>query len=520
MTRRPLPLRRAARLAPAILAALLAQGCVSMAPQYVRPAAPVAAVYPGQAASATPGATARDAAQIGWRDYFTDPVLQGLIDAALAYNRDLRVALLRVEEARALYGIQRADQFPTIGAQAEGARARTPGDLNLTGQPQVTSQYQVGVGMAAWELDFWGRVRSLKDAALENYLASDAAAKAATLSLVTQVADSYLSLRELDERLALTRATIASREESLRIFRRRFEVGSISKLDLTQVETLWQQARALGAELEQARATQAHALELLTGEPLALPLPRAGLDDDSVMRDLPAGLPSDLLANRPDIVAAEHQLRAANANIGAARAAFFPRITLTGAFGTASAELDGLFGGGSRAWNFAPSLDLPLFDAGRRGANLDLAEVRRDQAVAGYERAIQSAFKDVADALSARRWLAEQVQVLRATVQAQSERARLAKLRYDHGASPYLEVLDAQRDLLAAQQALVQTRRALLAARVGLYAALGGGTRVATPAAPSPQAASAPPAGRATPDRAGAAPAATAPAPINTGYAP
>ncbi|CAB3841999.1 efflux transporter outer membrane subunit [Achromobacter sp. CF-sbj1-Ac2-l] len=483
MTRRPLSRWRAARLAPVALAVLLAQGCVSMAPQYARPAAPVAAAYPDQAA--TPGGAALSAARVDWRGYFTDPVLQGLIGDALAHNRDLRVALLRVEEARALYGIQRADQFPTIGLRADGTRARTPGDLNVTGQPQVASQYQAGVGMAAWELDFWGRVRSLKDAALENYLASDAAAEAATLTLIAQVADSYLSLRELDERLALTRATIASREESLRIFRRRYEVGSISKLDLTQVETLWQQARALGADLEQARATQAHALELLTGQPLTLPLPRAGLDDDSVMRDLPAGLPSDLLTNRPDIVAAEHQLRAANANIGAARAAFFPRITLTGAFGTASAELDGLFGSGSRAWNFAPSIDLPIFDAGRRGANLDLAEVRRDQAVASYERAIQGAFKDVADALSARRWLAEQVQVLRATVDAQAERARLAKLRYDHGASPYLEVLDAQRDLLAAQQTLVQTRRALLSARVGLYAALGGGTQARAAAQPA-----------------------------------
>lgn len=477
MTRRPLPAWHAARLAPAALAVLLMQGCVSMAPTYERPALPVASTYsePSQAEAGI------NAARVGWRSYFTDPVLQGLITEALANNRDLRQALLRVEEARALYGIQRADQFPTIGVQAEGARSRTPGDLNLTGQPMVGSQYQAGVGMASWELDFWGRVRSLKDAALENYLASDAAARAATLSLIAQVADSYLTLRELDERLALTRETIASRGESLRIFRRRYEVGSISKLDLTQVETLWQQARALGAELEQARATQAHALEQLVGKPLDLPLPKAGLDDDAVMLDLPAGLPSDLLTQRPDIVAAEHQLRAANANIGAARAAFFPRITLTGAFGTASAELNGLFGSGSGAWSFAPSLDLPIFDAGRRSATLDLADVRRDQAVARYEQSIQSAFKDVSDALAARHWLAEQVQVLRATVAAQSERARLAKLRYDHGASPYLEVLDAQRDLLTAQQALVQTRRALLSARVGLYAALGGGTHADAP---------------------------------------
>lgn len=478
MTRCPLPVKTALRIAPAMLALLMAAGCVSMAPPYSRPALPVPAAY--DAPAARPAELA--ASHIPWRTYFSDPALQALIDTALVNNRDLRTALARVQEARALYGIQRADQFPTVGVQADGTRARVPGDLNLTGQPQVSSQYQVGLGLASWELDFWGRVRSLKDAALQNYLATDAAAQAATLSLITQVADSYLTLRELDERLELTRETIASRAESLRIFRRRFEVGAISKLDLTQVETLWQQARALGADLERIRAEQAHALALLVGAPLNLPVQAEPLDDTAVMRELPAGLPSDLLVNRPDIVAAEHQLQAANANIGAARAAFLPSITLTGAFGTASAELDGLFSGASRAWNFAPSISLPIFDAGRRQSALDLAEARRDQAVAGYEKTIQAAFRDVSDALSARHWLAEQVEVLRATVAAQTERARLAQLRYDHGASPYLEVLDAQRDLLAAQQTLVQTRRALLSSRVGLYAALGGGTQASASA--------------------------------------
>lgn len=473
MTRCPLPVKPALRIAPAMLALLMAAGCVSMAPPYSRPALPVPAAYDAPA----PRPAELAASHISWRTYFSDPALQALIDTALANNRDLRTALARVQEARALYGIQRADQFPTVGVQADGTRARVPGDLNLTGQPQISSQYQVGLGLASWELDFWGRVRSLKDAALQNYLATDAAAQAATLSLITQVADSYLTLRELDERLELTRETIASRAESLRIFRRRFDVGAISKLDLTQVETLWQQARALGADLERIRAEQAHALALLVGAPLTLPVQKQPLDDAAVMRELPAGLPSDLLANRPDIVAAEHQLQGANANIGAARAAFLPSITLTGAFGTASAELDGLFSGASRAWNFAPSISLPIFDAGRRQSALDLAEARRDQAVAGYEKTIQAAFRDVSDALSARHWLAEQVEVLRATVAAQTERARLAQLRYDHGASPYLEVLDAQRDLLAAQQTLVQTRRALLSSRVGLYAALGGGTQ-------------------------------------------
>lgn len=472
----------AARLVPAALAALLVTGCASLAPEYQRPALPVPAAY-GEASAAAAAQPLDTAALIPWQSYFSDPALRGLISTALDHSRDLRGALLRVEEARALYGIQRSDLFPSIDVQADGSRARVPGDLNLTGQPQVSSQYQVGAGMASWELDFWGRVRSLNDAALQDYLATEAAARAATLSLIAQVADGYLSLRALDERLDLTRETIESRAESLRIFRRRFEVGAISKLDLTQVETLWQQAKALGTELEQTRAAQAHALELVVGAPLDLPPHQTRLDDNAVMYALPAGLPSDLLVNRPDIVAAEHRLRAANANIGAARAAFFPTITLTGAFGTASAELDGLFAGGSRAWNFAPSISLPIFDAGRRQADLDLAETRRDLAVANYEQTIQAAFRDVSDALSARRWLADQVDVLRATVTAQSERARLAQLRYDHGASPYLEVLDAKRDLLAAQQQLVQTRRALLSSRVGLYAALGGGTQALSPAA-------------------------------------
>ncbi len=469
------------RLLSLAISASLLSGCMSLAPEHTRPPLPVAAAF---AQPAAPVSAAMPAAAVDWQSFYTDPELRGLIARALINNRDLRMAVLRVEEARAAYGIQRADQFPTLGLAADAVRQRTPGDLSITGQPLTASQYQVGVGMASWELDFWGRVRNLKDAALENYLATDAARQAATLSLIAQVADSYLTLRELDERLALTRATIASREESLRIFRRRFEVGAISKLDLTQVETLWQQAKALGAELERTRAAQAQALQELVGQPIDLPEARAALDDDALMRELPAGLPSDLLTNRPDIVAAEHQLRASNANIGAARAAFLPQITLTGAFGTASSQLDGLFDSGSLAWNFAPSINLPIFDAGRRQANLELAQARQQQAVAQYEKSIQTAFREVADALSARYWLAEQVKVLRATVDAQAERERLARLRYDHGASPFLEVLDAQRDLLEAQQQWVRTRRALLSSQVALYAALGGGTQ-AQPAGPA-----------------------------------
>ena len=464
-----------ARMA-ALAATVLLAGCASLAPTYAPPRLPVAAQYPENDAA---GAHAPD---VAWQAYFADPRLQSLIAQALASNRDMRVAALRVEEARAAYGIQRAEQFPTVALGASGSRTRVPGDLSLTGRAMTSAQYQAGLNVSAWELDFWGRVRSLKDSALQTLLASDEARRAIGVALVAQVANGYLGLRELDERVELARATVDSRAESLRIFTRRFEVGSISKLDLTQVETLLSQALSLSAQLEQARAVQAHALAQLVGGPVDLTPDTRRFDDASVLQPLHAGLPSALLTQRPDLMAAEHQLRAAQANIGAARAAFFPTISLTAAYGTASAELSGLFDSGSGAWNFAPRLVLPIFDAGRIRANMDLAEVRRDVAVANYEKSVQGAFREVADALSNRRWLALQVDIGKTTLAAQSERARLAKLRYDNGAAPYLEVLDAQRDLLTVEQQLVQTRRALLSSQVSLYAALGGGAPVAAAA--------------------------------------
>ncbi|GAB3254161.1 outer membrane factor lipoprotein domain-containing protein [Chitinimonas naiadis] len=464
-----------------IVSLMLLAGCGSLAPAYTQPAMPVAAAYPTPGPRVGVGAAALD-----WQGYFTDPQLQTLINSALAHNRDLRIALLRVEEARAAYGIQQSEAFPTLALQASEARSRTPADLNLTRQPLLGSQYQAGVGMASWELDLWGRVRSLKASALENYLASEAAHRAVTLSLIAQVANSYFTLRELDERLALATETVSSRAESLRIFKRRVAVGATSRLNLTQVETLLTQALALASQLEQARATQLNALTLLVGTEPDLPRQGLRLDEQAMLEEIHAGLPSDLLVNRPDIVAAEHQLKAAHAQIGAARAAFLPRIALTSVLGSASAELDGLFQPGSRAWSFSPSLTLPLFDAGRRQANLSLTEVRRDIAVANYERTVQTAFRDVADALAARHWLSEQLAIAQIALSAQTERARLSQLRYDNGASAYLEVLDAQRDLLAAQQQLVQTRRALLSSRVGLYTALGGGSSTSTRASAQP----------------------------------
>jgi len=446
---------------------LLLGGCASLAPHYERPAPPVPAKFELDAS-----AQARPAASLPWQDYFADARLQALIARALANNRDLRQAAARVAQARAALGIQQSERGPTVAAQAGAQRQRVPADLNLTGRTLLGNDFQVGLGLASWELDFWGRVRSLEGAARENFLASEAAQAAARLSLITQVAQAELSLRELDERLALARLTVTSRSESLRIFTRRVQVGATSRLALTQVETLLTQAQALSAELEQARAAQAHALVLLIGGPLderpAPPLAQTRL------AELQPGLPADLLDHRPDLLAAEHQLKAANANIGAARAAFFPRIALTGQAGTASAELSGLFNSGSAAWSFEPQITLPLFDGGRREANLAVTQARRDEALARYEATVQGAFRDVNDALAARQSLARQLEIAQRALAAQRERARLSTLRYDNGSAGFLEVLDAQRDLLAAEQQRVQVQRALLGSQVSLYVALGG----------------------------------------------
>jgi multidrug efflux system outer membrane protein len=462
----------------ACAAALLLAGCASMAPPYERPAVALPAQYDAPAASPSGDAGAQ-AAAVQWRSYFADPALQRLITQALERNHDLRTAMLRVQEAQASYGIQRSARYPTLGLSGEAARARTPAGLSPSGQAVTGSQFQAGLGISSWEIDFWGRIASLDEAALHSFLATDAARRTATVALVAQVADSYLALRELDERLRLAQDSAASQRESLRIFTRRHEVGSASRLELTQVQTLLAQAESLLTQLQQQRAAQAHALELLVGGPAELPPVPAPAQAEAAWQlpALAAGLPSELLLQRPDLAAAEHRLRAAQAQIGAARAAFFPSIQLTAFGGLASSELDQLFQGNARSWSFAPRLTLPIFDAGRNQANLDLAEVRRELAVVQYEQAVQTAFREVADALSARRWLGEQLQVQRAALAVQQDRARLSHLAYDHGASSFLDVLDAERSLISAAQQLAQTRRALLASQVALYRALGGGAQ-------------------------------------------
>lgn len=454
--------------------------CVNLAPRTEIPPLPVADAWPADSGAET----ARPPAGLDWPRYFQDAEMRRLIGLALEHNRDLRLAVLRVREAEAAYRIQRAGQLPAIGAQGQGARTRDVA-APLPDQTVVQSKYQAAVGLTNWEIDFWGRVRNLKDAALDEWLATDAARQSVQAALIRQVADAVLSLRELEQRAILAQDAIANRRQSLDIFEQRQKIGSSSELELTQVRTLLIQAQALGAQIEQQRAAARHALALLLGtDPGLQPATSISLDA-TPLASLQPGLPSGVLLARPDIRAAEHRLRAAHARIGAARAAFLPRISLTSSLGTASTELDGLFESSSRAWLFTPVIEIPIFTAGRLRANLDVAEVRRDMAVATYERDIQTAFREVSDALSSRQWLAGQMEIQARMAQTQARRAALAQLRYDSGAAPYLEVLDAQRDLLTAQQQLVQIRGAWLSSQVALFAALGGGAD-AVPTDPRP----------------------------------
>jgi multidrug efflux system outer membrane protein len=445
-------------------------GC-SFIPEYQRPPPPVASVWPQPARPAGE----RQVAGISWQQLLPDPRLQALIEAALEHNRDLRVAVARVAEARALYGITRADRLPGISLAASEAAARTPADLSLTREEMTGRRYDVALGVTAFELDFWGRVKSLSDAARASYLATEEARAAFRLSLIADVAVAYLTLQEMEERLALTRATVETRKESRDLIQRRRDVGLAGDLDFLTADGAYEAARAELASLERSRAAAENALTLLVGkEPLNLPAGRR-LTEQGIVIDIIAEVPSDVLLSRPDVRAAEHRLIAANANIGAARAAFLPRVGLSLAFGTASTTLSGLFDPASRAWSFVPNIVQPLFDAGRTQAGVDLAEARKVVAVAEYERTIQQAFREVADLLVARDTLAVQLKAQEAAEQAQNARLRLVDARYKAGASSYLEVLDAQRDAFAAQQGTVQVRRALLSTGAQLYKALGGG---------------------------------------------
>ena len=456
--------------AAALVAAALLGGC-SLIPAYERPAAPVPQTFgAGQPAAASDLPAAAETLP-DWQSYFPDPALHALVETALANNRDLRLALARVEEARALAGVARADRFPTLAAQADGSRTRTPADLSSTGTARTSSRYDANLGITAFELDFWGRVAALSDAARAQYLASDEAAQSFRVSLIGDVVSTAYQFAALAEQSRLADETLKTRAESLDLIRKRFDAGLASQLDVLAAESLVETVRAQAADLARQRAQAENALRLLVGATDTVPTASVL----APLSELTPGLPSDVLLRRPDVRAAEQRLIASNANIGAARAAFFPRIALTGEFGTASSALSGLFGSGSTAWLFQPVLSLPLFDAGRNQANLEVAQARKVQAVADYEKTLQQAFREVADALSARTTYRDQLTAQEANLRTQEARLERVRARERAGLSSYLEVLDASRDAFSAQQAVVTTRLQLQSARIALYKALGGG---------------------------------------------
>jgi outer membrane protein, multidrug efflux system len=456
-------------------------GACTLEPHYHRPPAPLPAPEGGQ-----PSATA--AADIGWREFFPDPQLQQLIAVALGNNRDLRVAALNVQTAQARYRIQRAELFPTIDASATEEVERYPpgviaGSSSGSALPigtggSILRFFDAGVGFTSYELDVFGRLRSLNHAALQLYFSSDETRRSVQLTLVAEVAAAYLTVLADQTLLDITRDTLKSQNESYALTQRMFDAGTTTELALRQAETTVDSARADLAQYQRAFAQDSDALQLLLGAPIPQGIDfSGGLDRGTAVAELEEGIPSDVLVRRPDVLAAEHQLRSANAQIGAARAAFLPQITLTASYGTASSELSGLFKSNSEAWTFSPLITLPIFAGGANVANLQATQLARDTAVAQYEKAIQTAFREVADALAARRTLDDQLLAEQALVTASAVAYRLADMRYRGGVDSYLSALDAQRSLYSAQQQLQNVRLLRLENLVTLYKALGGGLR-------------------------------------------
>jgi multidrug efflux system outer membrane protein len=451
----------------AVVIAGVLGGC-SMIPDYQRPAAPVPATWAdGQTQASATVAPA-------WEAFFADAQLRELIGLALENNRDLRVATLNVEAYRAQYRIQRAELFPAVSANGDGSRSRTPADLSPLGESATSGQYSATLGLS-WELDLFGRLNSLREQALEQYLASEQAQRGAQISLIANVANAWLTWQADQALLRLTEDTLKTYERSLQLTQRSFDVGVASAVELRQAQSAVESARVERARYFRLQAQDRNALALLLGQtpPAELLQPREL--GQPLLAALPVGLPSDLLQQRPDILQAEHQLFAANASIGAARAAFFPRISLTGAAGTASSELSGLFDGGSGYWSFAPSISVPIFNAGQLRANRDYSEVSKNIQVAEYEKAIQVAFREVADGLTARASFNEQLQAQRDLLRSSEAYYQLADRRYRGGVDNYLTVLDAQRQLFGVQQGVINDRFNQLVSEVNLFKALGGG---------------------------------------------
>lgn len=458
-------------LLTAVIAALFFSGC-SFAPPHLRPAMAVPNTWPSPK-----DRPEKVAVHLRWREFFQDPRLQAKIETALCNNRDLHVAISRVELARSLYRVQRADLFPQVNGQATPFRTKIPGVIVPTDQ-SITARIFAGFLNASWEIDLWGRIRNLDAAALNNWLATDEARRAVTLSLIAEVANTWLLARELDERIVLAHRTIESRRESDRIVRRRYELGYSPLIDLTQADAQLGEAESALLSLEQQREQTHNALAVLLGAPDCDEIITLSSVENALVKNLPPGCPSELLLQRPDIRGAEDRLRASEANIGAARAAFFPRIALFGDYGSLNAAFTNnallLPGGTESAWIYGANAVAPIFTGGRLLGNLAGAKAERAMAIAEYQKTVQMAFRDVSDALAARRWLKQNVTTQQKTLASLAERSRLANLRYRTGSSTYLEVLEAQRDLFDAEQTLAQTRRARLSSEVNLYAALGG----------------------------------------------
>ena len=460
----------------AVLALLAALGGCSLAPDLEVPKPPVAGTWPDGPAYAGAGKADAMSEELGWEAVFRPAPLKRLIKASLENNRDLRVAVLNVAAARASYGVARSAQFPAVDANGGRTRARTPANLNSSGRIATATEYTANLGVTAFELDLFGRVRSLSDKALETFFATAEAASAARIALVAQVADAWLAYETDRRELKLTRDTLEAQQKTYDLVLATFTHGIGSQLDVAQSRTSVETARANLARYTRAVAQDRNALELLVGRPLTEADLACDADDIAAFVAAPeAGLASDVLLRRPDIREAEHSLRAANANIGAARAAFWPSISLTGTFGYASTKLNGLFEGAQKAWTFAPGVSLPIFDAGMNFANLDAAKAERDITIAQYEKAVQTAFREVADSLAARKTLAEQLAAQSSLVEATQQSYDLSRARYSKGISSYLAVLDAQRSLYSAQESEIDLQRQAQSNLVTLYKAMGGG---------------------------------------------
>jgi multidrug efflux system outer membrane protein len=455
--------------------ALASSGC-NFAPKYVRPEAPVPAEWPtGPAYASGPVTTlAPEAPDLKWREFFADPKLQRLVETALANNRDLRLAALNVERARALYGIQRAELLPSVDATASGNLQRYPASISPTGTAATVEQYRVHLGVLAWEPDFFGRIRNLSESALQAYLATAQVRRSAQILLVSAVANAYLVLAADRESLALAQTTLQTQQGVYRLVQRRYDQGLTPELDLFRAQTQVDTARREVVRFTQQVAQDENALTLLLGTTASRELLPVDLSNVAPPKEISAGVSSEVLLRRPDVLQAESLLKAANADIGAARAAFFPRIALTGTAGVASDELSGLFASGSGAWTFVPQAVLPIFDP-RIWSGLKITQVQQEIAVTEYQRAIQTAFREVADALAVQGTVNQEVAAQQSLVDAVAETYRLSNIRYDRGIDSYLSVLDAQRSLYVAQQVLVGLHLAKLSNQVRLYAVLGGG---------------------------------------------